>query len=61
MLLNDIALDSALSNNFKLSFDAGYKCCFFFYKNNDDMKDLIHILLFKTWNVSKTGTGKCGI
>lgn len=60
MLLNDIALDSALSNNFKLSFDARYKYCYF-DKNNDDIEDLIHILLFKTWNMSKTGTGKCEI
>lgn len=56
MLLND----SALSNNFKLSFVARYKYCSF-DKNNDDIKDFIHILLFKTWNVSKTGTGKCEI
>lgn len=47
ILLSDIALDSALSINFKLSFDARYKCCSF-DKNNDDIKDLIHILLFKT-------------
>lgn len=60
MLLNGIALDSALSNNFKLSFDARYKSCSF-HINDDDIKDLIHILLFKTWNVSKTGTGKCEI